>query len=140
MKKDLFKGKLGRKRLLSLILPIAFVLVFLFQFWFTSFAEKKQLFVDLTSEGLYTLTDKMIEECSYLPSLEKELKITFCSDPDSLRGSVRTRVVYFMCLALQKAFPSLKPRAPRAITLRSHRKTLRSRRKTLWDKEESIHV
>ena len=108
MKKDMFKGKLGHRRLLSVILPIAFVLIFLFQLWFAGFAEKKQLFVDLTSEGLYTLTDKMVKECEYLPTLEKELKITFCADPDVLRGSVRTRVVYFMCLALQKVYPSLK--------------------------------
>ncbi len=108
MKKDLFKGKLGQKRLLSVILPIAFVLIFLFQLWFAGFAEKKQIFVDLTSEGLYTLTDKMLKECDYLPELEKELKITFCADPDALRGNIRTRVVYFMCLALQKVYPSLK--------------------------------
>ncbi len=108
MKTDFFKGKLGRRRLLSLLLPIAFAAIFLFQFWFTSFAEKKQLYVDLTSEGLYTLTDKMVEECSYIPKLENELKITFCADPDALRGSLQTRVVYFMCLALQKAYPTLK--------------------------------
>ena len=108
MKKDMFKGKLGQKRLLSVILPIAFVLIFLFQLWFAGFAEKKQLFVDLTTEGLYTLTDKMVKECEYLPKLEKELKVTFCADPDALRGSMKTRVVYFMCLALQKVYPSLK--------------------------------
>ncbi len=108
MNKEMFKGRLGRHRLLCTLLPIAFVVLFLFQLWFAGFAEKKQLFVDLTSEGLYTLTDKMVEECSYIPSLEKELKITFCSDPDSLRGTLSTRVVYFMCLALHNKYPQLK--------------------------------
>ena len=108
MKTDFFKGKLGRRRLLSIVLPIAFAVIFLFQFWFTGFSEKKQLYVDLTTEGLYTLTDKMVEECSYIPQLEDELKITFCSDPDALRGSMQTRVIYFMSLALQRLYPTLK--------------------------------
>ncbi len=107
MKKNILAGKLGRRRLLALLLPIAFVAVFLFQFWFTHFSEQKQLYVDLTSEGLYTLTPKMVEECAYLSDLDREIKITFCAEPDELRASTKSRTVHFMCLALQKLYPKL---------------------------------
>ena len=43
MKKDLFAGKLGRRRLLTTLLPVAFVLLFVFQIWFTGFSEKKHV-------------------------------------------------------------------------------------------------
>jgi hypothetical protein len=107
MKKDLFVGKLGRRRLLSVLLPIAFVALLLFQFWFNNFSEKKQLYVDLTSEGLYTLTEKMVKECEYFDALEREIVVTFCADPDVLRANTRARTVYYMCLALQNIYPKL---------------------------------
>ncbi len=107
MKKDLFVGKLGRRRLLALALPIAFVGLLLFHFWFTNFSEKKQLYVDLTSEGLYTLTEKMVKECEYFKDLEREIKITFCADPDVIRSNSRARTVYYMCLALENIYPKL---------------------------------
>jgi hypothetical protein len=107
MKKDLFAGKLGRRRLLAMLLPIAFVGLLLFHFWFTNFSEKKQLYVDLTSEGLYTLTGKMVKECEYFKDLEQELTVTFCADPDVLRSNSRARTVYYMCLALESIYSNL---------------------------------
>lgn len=108
MKKNMFAGKLGRHRLLAILLPITFIALFLFQFWFTNFSEQKLLYVDLTSEGLYTLTPKMKEECAYLSELDREIKITFCAEPDQLRASAKSRTVHFMCLALQKLYPKVK--------------------------------
>ncbi|MBP3592550.1 MAG: Gldg family protein [Clostridia bacterium] len=107
MKKELFAGKLGKRRLLSLLIPIALAALLLFQVWFTGFSERKQLYIDLTSEGLYTLTDKMVEECEYIDDLEKEITVTFCAEPDQLRANAKARTVYFMCLALQKLYPNL---------------------------------
>lgn len=107
MKKDMFAGKLGRRRLLSLLIPISLVALLLFQLWFVGFSEKKQLYIDLTSEGLYTLTEKMAQECAYIDDLEKTLTVTFCAEPDQLRTSAKLRTVYFMCLALQKLYPNL---------------------------------
>ena len=107
MKKELFVSKAGRRRLLAILLPLAFVALFLFQLWFTSFSEKKQLYVDLTSEGLYTLTDKMVKECAYLSDLDREITVTFCAEPDAIRGNTKARTVYFMCLSLQKLYPKL---------------------------------
>lgn len=107
MKKDLFVGRLGKHRLLSMLLPLAFIGLLLFHFWFTNFSEKKQLYVDLTSEGLYTLTERMVKECEYFKDLEREITVTFCADPDSLRASARSRTVYYMCLALQNIYPKL---------------------------------
>ncbi len=107
MKKEMFAGKLGRHRLLSLLIPAALVILLLFQLWFAGFSERKQLYIDLTSEGLYTLTEKMAQECAYIDTLEKPLTVTFCAEPDQLRSSSKARTVYFMCLALQKLYPNL---------------------------------
>ncbi len=69
---------------------------------------KKSLYVDLTPEGLYTLTDAMIRECAFIDDLEGEVEITFCADPDDLVASDVTRLTYFMALQLEKRFDNIK--------------------------------
>ena len=106
----------------SIVIAISLAALLLFQFWFTGFSEKKQLYVDLTSEGLYTMTDKMVEELSYLSKMEVEkpedgIVITFCAEPDELRSNARARTVYFMSLALQKVFPAV---TVKTVNLRSN--------------------
>ena len=66
---------------------------------------------DLTSEGFYTLSDKMVEVCENILDPDdgdkKEIEITFCTDPDYLIGSDAMRATYFMALALQKKFDNV---------------------------------
>ncbi len=112
MKNEKIADKSLKRRILNICLPIAFIAVLLFQFWFTGFSEKKQLYIDLTSEGIYTLTEAMVKECSYLTDFTVEkpedgIVITFCATPEELRASESSRVVYYMCLALQKVFPAI---------------------------------
>ena len=73
----------------------------------------KAFYIDLTPEELYTATDMMIEECSFIDELgktdgDKEVKITFCTDPDHLMSSVVTRYTYALALKLQNKFKNLK--------------------------------
>lgn len=115
MKKEIIESKALRRRVLNICIPAVLAVLLLFQLWFTAFSERKQLYIDLTSEGLYTLTDAMVKECAYLAKLPVEkpedgILITFCATPEELRASINTRTVYYMCLSLQKVFPSVTVR------------------------------
>ena len=109
MKNRLIKGRLSRNRIISLIAIVGIIIVLILNLLLTNLSQKKTLFVDTTYEGLYTLTDLMKEECSFVDELEGgEVKITFCADPDTLMSSVTTRVVYVMALQLQKELDNFK--------------------------------
>ncbi len=87
------------------------ILVFGFNFIFKDFTREKSLYVDLTTEGLYSLTDAMIRECSFIDELDtegKELKIIFCADRDTLIATETLRPTYFMALQLAERFENLK--------------------------------
>ena len=67
---------------------------------------------DLTPEGFYTLSDKMLEVCHEILDPDengeaKEIKITFCTDPDYLVASDKLRATYFMALSLQNEFDNV---------------------------------
>ena len=64
----------------------------------------RSLWLDLTPEGLYSLSDLMIEECS---KIERDITITFCDDPDHLMGSYMTRYVYVMAKELEQRFDNI---------------------------------
>ena len=106
MIKKAFLGKFSRSRILSVITVLGIVLIFALNLIITHLGRENTLLVDTSYEGLYTLTDLMKEECSFIDELdgEEKVKITFCSDPDTLIESDITRVVYFMSLQLEKYF------------------------------------
>ena len=110
MKNSIFKGKSARTRLFAAISVLAVLLIFGLNLLLTAVGLKNTVYLDLTPEGLYSLTDRMIEECSFIDELpeEKEIKITFCTDPDNLVGSTVMRATYFMALNLQKEFDNVK--------------------------------
>lgn len=110
MKNSIFKGKSARTRLFAAISVFAVLLIFGLNLLLTAVGLKNTVYLDLTPEGLYSLTDRMIEECSFIDELpeEKEIKITFCTDPDNLVGSTVMRATYFMALNLQKEFDNVK--------------------------------
>ena len=62
-------------------------------------------YIDMTPEGLYTLTDEFLEEVS---GIDEEMTITFCADPDRLLGNYTTRYVYIMAREIEKAMPNVK--------------------------------
>ncbi len=74
------------------------------------FTPPKSIYFDMTDEGLYTLTDTMVKECSFVEKLgdDKKVKIIFASDPDVLISSESTRLVYFMALQLQDLYENIE--------------------------------
>ena len=64
----------------------------------------RSLWLDLTPEGLYTLSGTMIDECE---KIEKDITITFCNDPDKLMSDRQTRAVYLMAKELEQHFDNI---------------------------------
>ena len=75
-----------------------------FQRWLTPAVISRSLWLDLTPEQLYTLSDLMIEECE---KIERDIKITFCDDPDHLMNNFQTRYVYVMAKELEQRFDNI---------------------------------
>ena len=68
---------------------------------------------DLTLEGIYTLSDKMLEVCHAMLDPDEngnaqQIKITFCTDPDYLIASDEMRATYFMALSLRNKFDNVE--------------------------------
>lgn len=97
-----------RTKLLDLLTVVLVVAVLALNLLLPGVGLRKSLYVDLTPEGLYSLTDAMIRECSFVDDLEDEVTITFCADPDQLIASDITRLTYFMALQLEKRFDNIK--------------------------------
>ncbi len=101
----------GRKRLFALISVSAVVLAIALNLLITHLGLQGSLYLDMTSEGLYTLTDAMKRECDFIDELDDDercVKITFCADPDTLIASETTRVTYFMALKLASRYDNLE--------------------------------
>lgn len=112
MKLSIFRGKSARTRLFSLLSVAVIVLFFAANLLLSYFGIYRTLFLDVTSEGLYTLSDAMLAECDFLSELKDEdgsdrgVKITFCTDQDYLNETAVTRVIFYMAIELQNRFPS----------------------------------
>ena len=106
----LLKGKSRRTRIFAVITLAVILLLLCVNFVLSFFGMRKNFYVDLTPEGLYTLSDAMMAECSFLGELteDEEVTITFCNDPDYLIDETVTRVTYFMALELQQRFKNVK--------------------------------
>ncbi len=65
---------------------------------FSAFATKFRWYIDMTPEELYTVSDECIE---LLQDVDKEVRILFCSDPDTLNDTNTSRLVYNTALQLQ---------------------------------------
>lgn len=121
MKKSIFKGKSTRTKIFSAITIIGIVLLLGLNFVLTYVGGQKLFMVDLTREGFYTLSDKMLEVCHEILDPKdgekaKEIKITFCTDPDYLVGSDALRATYFMALSLQNEFDNVTVKAVNVAT------------------------
>ncbi len=108
MKKSIFKGKSTRTKIFTGISMLLVIILFALNLLLTYYGTQKSLFVDLTPEGLYTLTDEMKKQCDFINKLDKDVKITFCADPDVLLDSQVTRLTYFMALQMQDTFENFE--------------------------------
>lgn len=109
----IIKGKSKRTVIFSVITVLAVLLLLAANMLMTYFGLNKAMYVDLTPEGLYTLTDAMVRECAFIDELgkadgEKEVKVTFCTDPDYMTNSTLMRLTYFMALKMQNEYDNFK--------------------------------
>lgn len=80
---------------------------------FAYIGSERMLFIDTTSEGFYTLSDAMKSTCRELldgtndKGEKKQIKITFCKDPDYLIADDDLRVTYYMAIALRNMFDNV---------------------------------
>ena len=112
MKNTLFKGKSTRTKIYTVITVAAICLLLCLNMGLSYLCGQRLLIADLTPEGFYTLSDKMLEVCHDLLDPKdgedaKQIKITFCTDPDYLISNDTYRATYFMALALQKKFDNV---------------------------------
>ena len=107
------KGNSKRTTVFAVITLSLIIVLIGLNFLATFFGTGYTVFADMTTEGLYTLTDKMVEECKFIDKLgetdgDKKVRITFCTDPDYLIGSQLTRLTYFMAIKMSHKFDNLE--------------------------------
>ena len=113
MKKSIFKGKSTHTKIFSVITLVGIVLLLGLNFGLTYLGGRHLLITDMTREGFYTLSDKMVEVCDEILNSKdgedkKEIVITFCTDPDYLTASDTMRATYFMALRYRKSLTVLR--------------------------------
>ncbi len=110
---NLFKSKSKRNVIFSIVTASIIAVLLVLNFLLSYFGLSGGLYFDLTPEELYTVSDKMRDEISFIDELgktdgDKAIKITFCTDPDYLIGSVTTRATYLMALELARIFDNFE--------------------------------
>ena len=109
----ILKAKNKRSLIFTIITVATIVTLFGVNLLLSIVGLNKTVYIDMTPEGLYSVSDEMLEECKFLNDLDKErdIKIIFCNDPDKLKESTVTRTTYFMALKLQKKFDNISVEA-----------------------------
>ena len=110
MKLNLLKNRSARGKLFALITLVGTVALILLNILMKHVGLYGSVYVDMTPEGLYTVSNEMREECAFIDELDdgdKEVRVLFCSDPDTLIGSQMTRVPYLSMLKLDSYFDNL---------------------------------
>lgn len=106
--KNFLHSAAGKYTLAAVTAVVLFVIVVL-NLLLTYFGVQRLLFIDLTPEEFYTVSDTMEEHTEAildkLESEDKKITITFCTDPDIILKTQKLRMPYFLALGLQKRFP-----------------------------------
>ncbi len=90
--------------------------IIIFNVIFSALAEKFMWYIDMTSEELYTVSDATWDA---LADVDKDVRILFCSDPDTLEGTEMLRIVYNTALQFQERMPNIKVETINIINNRS---------------------
>ncbi len=75
--------------------------------------HRHNLYVDMTPEGLYTMTDTLEKELS---GITQDVEIIFCTDADYLFGNDETRYPYITCKQLAAANEHISLRHINVVT------------------------
>jgi len=114
LKNSLFKGKSTRTKIFTVITALSIAVLLVLNLVFTYFGLQGTIYVDMTPEGFYTLSENMKNACTEILDTpdkdgnKKNIKITFCSDPDMLSRTDALRPTYFMALALRNMFDNFE--------------------------------
>ncbi|MBQ8397780.1 MAG: GldG family protein [Clostridia bacterium] len=101
----------------SVVLTCFFIAaVIIFNVIFTALAQKFMWYIDMTSEELYTVSDAT---WAALEDVDKDVKIIFCSDPDTLEGTEMQRIVYNTALQFEERMPNISVETINIINNRS---------------------
>ena len=93
------------RRWMTPITVAVILLVLLANIGLAALLQNKSVYVDLTPENLYTLSDNMITECN---KVKDKITITFCDDPDHLLENFETRYVYILATELANRYDNIK--------------------------------
>lgn len=109
MNKNLFKSGKTRTKLFALISVSGVILLFALNILATYLGLHRTVFVDMTPEGFYTVTNRLCEELEFVDEeLSDTVKITFCADPDTLMKSENGRFTYVMATKLANRFKNIE--------------------------------
>lgn len=107
----ILKGKSRRTLIFTAITVAVIIAATVINLLLSYFGTLNTVYIDLTERGIYSLTDRMVEECAFVDELddgEKNVTVTFCTDPDYLVNSSVTRATYFMALKLGQTFDNIE--------------------------------
>ncbi len=97
-----------RSTVFTVITAVGIVLLLALNMLLTYLGQKNTVFIDMTNEGFYTLTDRMKEECELVDKeLERPVEITFCADPDTLMDDQVTRLIYVMAQKMSNKYKNI---------------------------------
>ena len=99
------KGKHGRGAVFTAVSALVLLAALLVGLLASVVKSATNSYIDMTDEGLYTLTDAFLEEVG---GIEDEITITFCAEPDILLSNYDTRYVYIMAREIEKNMDNVK--------------------------------
>ncbi len=112
MKNNPFTGQSTRTKIFTVISVAAILAVLVLNIWLAKFITFGNAYIDMTPEGLYTLSDEMEKACEdVFDGIPGEVDIIFCNDRDYILNDTLTRVVYYMALAMDKRFDNCTVRS-----------------------------
>ncbi len=117
MRRSIFRGKSLHTKIFTAITIVGILLVIGLNMLLTFFSTRSTMYIDLTTEGFYSLSENMRNACDdlFLDESGKErdvsLKFTFCADPDALIGSDLMRPTYYMALELKDRYDCVEVHA-----------------------------
>ena len=98
--------KIMRNKIAGAIISLSLILILLLlNFGLDALVIEKNGFFDATDEHLYTLSADFKEE---IKDINKEIKITFCTDKDYLLANYQTRYVYIMAKEIEMYKDNIK--------------------------------
>lgn len=117
MRRSIFRGKSLHTKIFATITIVGIILVLGLNMLLTLLSTRSTMYIDLTTEGFYSLSNNMGVACDGLfldengNERDVSLKFTFCADPDALIGSDIMRPTYYMALELSDRYDCVEVHA-----------------------------